>query len=94
MVRVNIQGCVPACYDGTETPTPVTVVLSDPVNGGPVTRGQISEMVQGYTARSYTRRGVAPARQAVSVVADVGRWGSGRCLTVALCVPLLAARWR
>jgi hypothetical protein len=35
-----------------------------------------------------------PARQAVWVVVDVERWGSGRCLTVALSVPLLAARWR
>lgn len=54
MARVNIQGCVQACYYGTETPTPVTVVLSDPVNGGSVTWGQITEMMQGYGERSYT----------------------------------------
>ena len=38
----------------TETPTPVTVVPSYLVNGGSVTWGQITEMMQGYAERSYT----------------------------------------
>jgi len=30
---VDIQGCVPDCATGSETPTPAYLVLSDPVNG-------------------------------------------------------------
>ena len=30
---VDIQGCVPDCASGSETPTPAYLVLSDPVNG-------------------------------------------------------------
>ena len=29
----NLQGCVPNCAEGTETPVPATITLSDPVNG-------------------------------------------------------------
>ncbi len=30
---VDLQGCVPDCASGSETPTPAYLVLSDPVNG-------------------------------------------------------------
>ena len=50
---VNIQGCVPACYDGTETPTPVTVILYDPIDGDPVTWGRITETITGYPVSNY-----------------------------------------
>jgi len=29
----NLQGCVPNCAEGTETPVPATITLSNPVNG-------------------------------------------------------------
>lgn len=30
---VDIEGCVPSCAQGTQTPTPVTIYLNDAVNG-------------------------------------------------------------
>ena len=51
---VDLLGCVPACYDGTKTPTPVTVVLSDPIDGDPVTWGQIAETVAGQPPEYFT----------------------------------------
>jgi hypothetical protein len=44
---VYIQGCVPDCADGSETPEPVTIVLSDPIPGDPVLWGQMTETIQG-----------------------------------------------
>jgi hypothetical protein len=44
---VYIQGCVPNCADGSETPEPVTIVLSDPIPGDPVLWGQMTETIQG-----------------------------------------------
>jgi hypothetical protein len=44
---VEIQGCIPNCAQGTETPEPVTVVLSDPVAGDPAIRGHMTEVVSG-----------------------------------------------
>jgi hypothetical protein len=43
---VEIQGCIPNCAQGTETPEPVTVVLSDPV-AGPHDLGHMTEVVSG-----------------------------------------------
>ena len=41
---VNYQGCVPNCAQGTETPYPVHIVLSDP-QGGRYT--QVTETIEG-----------------------------------------------
>lgn len=43
---VTIQGCVPDCASGTQTPTPVKVYLNDPVNGA---FSLLTEEVQGQT---------------------------------------------
>lgn len=44
---VEIQGCIPNCAQGTETPERVTVVLSDPVAGDPTIWGHMTEVVSG-----------------------------------------------
>jgi hypothetical protein len=41
---MNIQGCVPDCATGSETPTPAYLVLSDPANGKFTT---IAEYIDG-----------------------------------------------
>jgi hypothetical protein len=54
---VNIQGCVPACYDGSETPEPVTIVLSDPIIGDPTVWGQMTETIAGQNMNTMGGEG-------------------------------------
>ena len=42
----NHQGCVPDCAQGTETPEPTTLILTDPVDGHYT---HLTEMRMGYT---------------------------------------------
>jgi hypothetical protein len=51
---VGVSSCVPSCAQGSVTPEPVTITLSDPISGTPSTWGQITEQIAGQSAGSYT----------------------------------------
>jgi hypothetical protein len=44
---VDIHSCVPNCADGTATPEPMTIVLSDPITGEPTIWSQMTEAIKG-----------------------------------------------
>ena len=48
---VDILGCVPNCAQGSSVPTPVTIYLNDPVDGGFTL---LTEDIRGQPSRNFT----------------------------------------
>jgi len=83
----NIEGCVPDCAQGTETPVTATITLSDPVNGKftaidefregandtgwPLGAGQVDPSGSVPSATPAAVPSVAPATPQVGLAADV-----------------------
>ena len=66
----DIQGCVPDCATGSETPVPATITLSDPVNGAFTS---ITEVRDGITYTGWPEGAATdPGQTPVAVPAPAG----------------------